>query len=32
VGCVAVGEWEGMGGEWNMKYKNELQIKLKFKK
>jgi hypothetical protein len=31
VGCGTVGGWERRGGEWNMEYKNELQIKLNFK-
>jgi hypothetical protein len=28
VGCGAVGWWMGRGREWNIEYKNELQIKL----
>jgi hypothetical protein len=32
VGCGAVGGWMQRVGEWNMECKDELQIKLKFKK
>jgi hypothetical protein len=33
VGCGAVGGWMGRSREWNMEYKNALQIKLNiFKK
>jgi hypothetical protein len=32
VGCGAVGVWVERGREWNMECKNELQIKLNFKK
>jgi hypothetical protein len=30
VGCRVVGGWMERGGEWNMKVKNELEIKLNF--